>query len=196
MKLLSTSAFVAARWASSSRSRTTTPSLGPQSCLVYREDELPRDHPAMEAFTEPGVDGMRGSGMGSMAQPTSMALRSWGGPFLRAMLENWWRTWRSRRTTGDPILDDLACAADHNAGIRPGGRMAQWLAGYQRDASDLTPDEVRKWLGVRRHESAVHKKNRIPARFTGGGVSRHPPWQARMYGAPDVPRKWRSPSGT
>jgi len=99
-------------------------------------DELHAGHPAMEAVTE-SADEMRAPEEQIHGDPTergpgddNATFLEWGGPFLRAMLQGWWLTWRGRRARGDPLLDLLRQAQAAGCGLDPTGRVTAWMASY------------------------------------------------------------------
>lgn len=55
--------------------------------------------------------------LGNWERVANPLARRYGEDLLHAMLSSWWTTWRSMRSSRDPIMEALSLAASGNRGI-------------------------------------------------------------------------------
>eukprot|EP00959_Pyramimonas_sp_CCMP1952_P078565 1642040-Pyramimonas_sp.AAC.1 len=64
---------------------------------------------------------------------------------MSAAIPDWWRKWRRSKTNRSPGTL-LAAAVRSDSNTRPVGALAAWLAEYEWERNDLTPQQAALWL--------------------------------------------------
>eukprot|EP00959_Pyramimonas_sp_CCMP1952_P056705 1184393-Pyramimonas_sp.AAC.1 len=90
---------------------------------------------------------------------------------MSAAIQDWWRKWRRSKTNRSPGTL-LAAAGRSDSNARPVGALAAWLAEYEWDGNDLTPQQAALWLRRWDNDAAQRRAARLTPAQRGPGVER------------------------